>query len=60
MRQSPSEAAEQLVELVGGVEVGFEFARGEAFAQIVEAAGEEIERGGEEFLLVRTMSRQVE
>jgi len=41
--------AEELVELVGGVEVGFEFAGAEAFADIVEAAGEEVERGGEHF-----------
>src|SRR5216683_1557513 len=57
IRQSPfagggeSEAAEELVEFVGGVEVGFEFAGGEAFAQVIEAAGEKIESGGEDFLI---------
>ena len=40
------QGAEKFVEFVGGVEVGFEFAGAEAFAEIVEAAGEEIERGG--------------
>ena len=56
----PLQGTEEFVEFVGGVEIGFEFAGGEAFAQIVEAAGEEVERGGEDFRLVRTMSRQVE
>ena len=48
MGQKPvsSEGAEEFVEFVGGVEVGFEFAGGEALAKVVEAAGEEIERGG--------------
>ena len=41
--------AEKFVEFVGGVEVGFEFAGAEAFAEIVEAAGEEIKRRGEHF-----------
>jgi len=45
----PLQGAEEFVELVRGVEVGFEFAGGEALAKIVEAAGEEIERGGEDF-----------
>src|SRR5713226_2753898 len=57
IRQSPfagggeSEAAEELVEFVGGVEVGFEFAGGAAFAQVVEAAREKIKSGGEDFLI---------
>jgi hypothetical protein len=37
------EGAEEFVEFVGGVEVGFEFAGGKFFAEIVEAASEEIE-----------------
>src|SRR3989454_6534644 len=48
---APLQAAEEFVEFVGGVEVGFEFAGGEFFAEIVEAAGEEIECGGEDFLV---------
>src|SRR6266852_1730707 len=43
------QAAEKLVEFVGGVEVGFEFAGAEALAEIVETAGEKIERRGEHF-----------
>ena len=43
------QGAEEFVEFVGGVEVGFEFAGAEAVAEIVEAAGEEIEGGGENF-----------
>src|SRR5229473_688057 len=50
-RWAPLQAAEKFVEFVGGVEVGFEFAGGEAFAQVVEAAGEKIESGGEDFLI---------
>src|ERR1700730_6191248 len=45
------QGAEEFVEFVGGVEVGFEFAGGEFFAKIVEAAGEEIEGSGEDFLI---------
>ena len=45
------QTTEEFVEFVGGVEVGFEFAGGEAFAEVVEAAGEKIERGGEDFLI---------
>src|SRR5216683_3916687 len=45
------EAAEEFVEFVGGVEVGFEFAGIEALAEVVEAAGEEIESGGEDFAI---------
>ena len=36
------QGAEELVEFVGGVEVGFEVAGGEAFAEVVEATGEEV------------------
>jgi hypothetical protein len=45
------EAAEKFVELVGSVEVGFEFAGGETLAEVVKAACEEIEGGGEDFLV---------
>src|SRR5712691_13207497 len=45
------QAAEELVEFVGGVEVGLELAGGEFFAEVGKAAGEEIERGGEDFLV---------
>ena len=45
------ETAEEFVELVGGVEIDFEFAGSEFFAKVVEAAGEEIEGGGEDFLV---------
>src|SRR5437879_3198879 len=37
------QTAEELVEFVGGVEVGLELAGGEFFAEVVKAAGEEIE-----------------
>jgi hypothetical protein len=47
----PLEAAEEFVEFVGGVEVGFEFAGGEFIAEVVEAASEEIESGGEDFAI---------
>ena len=43
--------AEELVEFVGGVEIGFEFARPEAFPKIVEAASQKIERGGKNFAI---------
>jgi hypothetical protein len=46
-----SETAEEFVEFVGGVKVGFEFAGGEFVAEVVEAAGEEVERGGEDFAI---------
>src|SRR5260370_37405800 len=49
--QPGRQAAEEFVEFVGGVEVGFELARGEFFAKIVETAGGEIERGGEDLLV---------
>jgi hypothetical protein len=45
----PLQGAEEFVEFVGGVEVGFEFAGGEALPKVVETAGEEIERGGKNF-----------
>src|SRR5260370_37363575 len=45
------ETAEEFVEFVGGVEVGFEFAGIEALAEVVEAAGEEVESGGEDFAI---------
>ena len=45
------QAAEEFVELVGGVEIGFEFAGVEALAEVVEAAGEEVEGGGEDFAI---------
>src|ERR1700758_261131 len=45
------QAAQELVEFVGGVEVSFEFARGEFFAEIFDAAREKIERGGKEILV---------
>src|SRR6266849_1925966 len=51
LRWAHLQAAEEFVEFVGGVEVGFELAGGEFFAEIVEAAGEEIEGGGEDFLI---------
>jgi hypothetical protein len=50
-RLTALEAAEEFVELVGGVEVGFEFAGGEFFAEVVEAAREKIEGRGEDFLV---------
>src|SRR5712692_2479775 len=43
--------AEEFVEFIGGVKIGFEFAGGEALAKIVEAACEKIESGGEDFLI---------
>src|SRR5215469_4527924 len=46
-----SEAPEELVEFVGGVEVSFEFAGGEALAEIVEAARQEVKRSGENLLI---------
>ena len=52
-REEPptSERAEEFVEFVGGVEVRFEVAGGEALAEIVEAAGEKVQGGGEEFFV---------
>jgi hypothetical protein len=43
--------AEEFVEFVGGVEIGFEVAGGQAFAEVVESAGEKVERGGENFFV---------
>jgi len=54
------ERAEELVEFVGGVEVGFELAGGEFFAEIVEAAAKRSRAAERTSWLVRTMSRQVE
>src|SRR5215470_5700614 len=45
------ETSEKLVEFVRGVKIGFEFPRTELFAQIINAAGKEIERRGEHFLV---------
>src|SRR6266850_1863053 len=45
------QGTEEFVEFVGGIEVGFELAGGEFFAEVVEAAGEEIEGGREDFLI---------
>ncbi len=45
------QAAEEFVEFVGGVEIGFEFAGAEAFAKIIEAAGKQVERDGEHFAI---------
>src|SRR5215467_15724831 len=46
-----SEAPEQSVKFVRGVEVAFEFAGGEPLAKIVQAAREKIERCGEHVLI---------
>jgi hypothetical protein len=45
------EAAEEFVEFVGGVEVRFQFAGVEAFAEVVEAASQQIQRSGEDFAI---------
>lgn len=45
------EAAEEFVELIGCVEVGFEFARTEALAKIVKPAGKKIQCGGEDLAI---------
>jgi len=51
-RQTPSlQRAEEFVEFVGSVEVSFQFARGQLFAEIVEAPGEKVEGGGEDLLI---------
>ena len=44
-----SNSFEKFVEFVGGVEVSFEVAGPEAFADFIEAAGQEIERRGKNF-----------
>src|SRR5579859_6339433 len=49
--ESALKAAEELVELVGSVEVGFQFAGVQALAEVVEAAGEKVEGGGEDFAI---------
>jgi hypothetical protein len=46
-----SHPAEEFVELVGGIEVCFEFTRPEFFSKVVNAAREKIESGGEHFLI---------
>ena len=38
-----SQATKELVQLVGGVEVGLEFTRGELFAEVIEFAREKVE-----------------
>ena len=45
------QGAEEFVEFVGSVEVGFQFAGAEALTKIFDAAGEEIEGGGEDFAI---------
>ena len=46
-----SQAAEEPVQFVGSLEVGFEFAGGEALAEVIETAGEEIEGCREDILI---------
>jgi hypothetical protein len=48
---SRSKAAKKFVEFVCGVEVGFEFARAEFIAEIVETAGKKVERGRKHFFV---------
>ena len=43
-RDSYLQAAEESVEFVGGVEVGFQFARVQPLANVIEASREQIER----------------
>jgi hypothetical protein len=45
------EAAEEFVEFVGGVEVRFQFAGVEAFAEVIESASQQIQGGGEDFAI---------
>jgi hypothetical protein len=45
------EAAEEFVEFISGVEVGFEFARAEALAKIVKPACKKIECGREDLAI---------
>src|SRR5579871_2275856 len=45
------ETAKQSVQFVGRVEIGFEFAGAQLFADFVEAAGEHIERGRKHFFV---------
>src|SRR5690348_3215419 len=51
LTRKESKAAEELVEFVGSVEVGLKFAGGKALAKVIEAAGEKIESGGNDFLI---------
>src|ERR1700756_5565761 len=46
-----SQAAEEFVEFVGGVEVGLKLAGSEALAKVVKAACEKVERRGEHLLI---------
>ena len=42
---------EEPIQFVGGVEVAFKFAGREFLAEVIEPPGEEVERGGEHFLI---------
>src|SRR5215831_6865587 len=46
-----SHSAQQFVKFVGRVEIRFEFAGAEFFANIVDSAGEKVERSGQHFLV---------
>src|SRR5579859_18413 len=50
-RANRLERTKKFVKFVGGVEVRFEFAGGELFAKIIEAAGKEVQRRGEIFFV---------
>ena len=50
-RDISSKAAEQFVEFVSRVEIGFEFAGAELVAEFIEAAREKIQSRGEHFLI---------
>jgi len=43
--------AKEFVELVGGIEIGFEIAGAEPFAHFIQPACEQIERSGKKFLV---------
>jgi hypothetical protein len=45
------EAAQEFVEFVGGVKVGFQFAGVQAFADVVETPGQEVQRAGKHFAI---------
>ena len=45
------QAAEESVEFVGGVKVGFQFAGVQAFADVVETPGQEVQRCGKHFAI---------
>ena len=47
----PLQGAKEAIELVGGVEIGFELAGAKAVAQFLEAPGVEIKSGRENFLV---------